>query len=75
MKCMVCGKEGPHSVPLSFCAECKKNRRPEVDARIAKHKEWFKQLIKERDASLSQEQTRGEVTNKNVLLHKMRTLR
>jgi ribosome-associated translation inhibitor RaiA len=62
-------------VPLSFCAECKKNRRPEVDARIAKHKEWFKQLIKERDASLSQEQTRGEVTNKNVLLHKMRTLR
>lgn len=57
MKCMVCGKEGPHSVPLSFCDDCKKNRRLEVDARIVKHKEWFKQLIAERDSSVNQKNT------------------
>jgi hypothetical protein len=52
MKCMVCGGKGPHSVPLSFCDDCLKNRQPEVDARRAEHKEWFKKIIAERDASV-----------------------
>lgn len=47
MKCMVCGAEAHPCAPLTFCEKCRNTK--EAEAIRQRHREWFAEIVKERD--------------------------
>lgn len=42
MKCMVCGCEAPHRIPLSFCKKCEDSEKAEKVRR--EFEKWFSKV-------------------------------